>query len=117
MSTKNTKNITINGVKYKFDVAKAISDGYLKPERIRRIGQIYRDRYTDDLMLLCQCDTQANNNILVLLVSLDDGVRWTDPVEVKNRYDISDDEWTEISGGDPTIEWAADSFGDLFVQR
>jgi hypothetical protein len=113
MSTKNNKNyknLTINGVKYKFDVTKAINDGYLKPDRVRNIGQIYH--YGENYMLLCQCDHNE-----VALIDLDDGNRWTFPVEVKDPYDISDDEWTEITGGVTSVEWAADRFGDLFVQR
>jgi hypothetical protein len=111
MSTKNYKNLTINGVKYKFDVTKAINDGYLKPDRAREIGQIYR-AMNGDHMMLCQCDLDE-----VVLIDLNDGNRWTNPTKVKNSYDISDNEWTEISGGVRDVEWAADSFGDLFAQR
>ena len=117
MSTKNNKNyknLTINGVKYKFDVTKAISDGYLKPDCVREIGQIYR-AMNGDHMMLCQCDKYLV--ALFILDGSDEGNRFSDPVKVKNLWDISDDEWTEITGYDTTIEWAADNFSDLFAKR
>jgi hypothetical protein len=110
----STKNITIDGVKYKFNMDKAINDGYLTPDRDRRIGQIYRRR--DDYMMLCQFDYK-NDQSVVALIDLNDGNRWTGPVKVNCSYNITYDEWTKITGGDDTVEWVADNFSDLFVKR
>lgn len=36
---------------------------------------------------------------LVALVSMEDGNRWTDAVEVKDAHNITEDEWTKLTDG------------------
>ena len=108
------KNITIDGVEYTVDIDKALKDGYLNRNHKRSVGQVY---YSKDgkawLLVNLGCGVEFNGGDVVLIGLRGEANRYMNSVTVKDRRNISDNEWSHITADDLFV-WAADEFNDLF---
>ena len=85
------------GKTYKMDVDKAIEKGFLVEDKpaLRKIGQLYQNRNTKEIYLVCCVDNNKVN--LICLSGRYLGNRYKSlAVTVKDIYSITKQEWDKL---------------------
>ena len=85
--------INIDNAEYELNKEKAVELGVLTPIVKHKVGNYYEN--CGDLYMLATIGERMR-----VLVNIQSGGYWTDPIKVANGNNITDAEWNEISTHD-----------------